>query len=192
MFTTSTTKALGVPRLFTQQFINLAFVVFLHYTEFPSLVEIIFASKSIFRIKNILPTQKSKLEKCSIELLSFKHLYCLFLSHYSLTSRTADPTAEATGFPPYVLKWRAVPMPLAISGVVTTAARGYPLPMPFAMTTVQKNMLLENVCYHCHLPWTQCRNGQVVVYIRISKQMKNEQMIHSIYNQMFMKGYFSK
>ena len=32
-----------------------------------------------------------------------------------LTSSTAEPTAQASGFPPYVLKWRDCPMHLAIS-----------------------------------------------------------------------------
>ena len=40
------------------------------------------------------------------------------------TSRTAMPTADATGLPPNVLKWRAAAMVLATAGVVTTAAIG--------------------------------------------------------------------
>ncbi len=34
------------------------------------------------------------------------------------------PTADATGLPPNVLKWRAAAMVLATAGVVTTAAIG--------------------------------------------------------------------
>ena len=41
-----------------------------------------------------------------------------------LTCKVAIPTAQATGFPPKVLKWRAFPRAWAILGVVTTAANG--------------------------------------------------------------------
>ena len=46
------------------------------------------------------------------------------------TCKTALPTAHATAFPPNVLKWLAPSKLLAISGVVTTAANGKPLPIP--------------------------------------------------------------
>ena len=41
-----------------------------------------------------------------------------------LTSRTANPTVEATGLPPNVLKCKAAVRVLAMAGVVTTAAIG--------------------------------------------------------------------
>ena len=53
-----------------------------------------------------------------------------------LTSITAVPTAHDMGFPPKVLKCRALLIVAAISGVVTTAAMGNPLPIPLAMATV--------------------------------------------------------
>ena len=56
---------------------------------------------------------------------------------FQLTSNTEDPTAHDSGFPPYVLKCRALPILAAISGVVTTAARGNPLPIPLAIVTVK-------------------------------------------------------
>jgi hypothetical protein len=46
------------------------------------------------------------------------------------------PTVEATGFPPNVLKCKAALIVFAMAGVVTTAAIGYPLPIPFAMVTI--------------------------------------------------------
>src|SRR6266699_3377930 len=53
------------------------------------------------------------------------------------TSRTARPMAHETGLPPKVLKYS---MPLsneaAISGVLTTAARGCPLPMDLPIVTI--------------------------------------------------------
>ena len=55
----------------------------------------------------------------------------------SMISRTARPMAQETGFPPKVLKYS---MPLskapAISGVVTTAPRGWPLPIGFPRVTM--------------------------------------------------------
>ena len=54
----------------------------------------------------------------------------------SITSRTARPWAQATGLPPKVLKWIREARAWAIFGVVTTAARAQPLPMPFAMVTM--------------------------------------------------------
>lgn len=57
--------------------------------------------------------------------------------HYSqLTSNTEIPTAQAMGLPPKVLKWSAWDMVLAMAGVVTTAAKGNPLPMLLAMVTI--------------------------------------------------------
>ena len=44
--------------------------------------------------------------------------------------RTALPPAAHMGLAPNVLKWMRSFMTAAISGVVTTAARGRPLPMP--------------------------------------------------------------
>ena len=41
-----------------------------------------------------------------------------------------------TGLPPKVLKWMRLASTCAISGVVTTAASGQPLPMPLAMVTM--------------------------------------------------------
>ena len=58
------------------------------------------------------------------------------------TSSTEDPTAQDRGLPPYVLKWRAPPITAAISGVVTTAARGKPLPIPLAIVTENENRLV--------------------------------------------------
>lgn len=54
-----------------------------------------------------------------------------------LTSRTAEPTADAKGLPAKVLKCRASPSTDAISGVVTTAPIGNPLPIPLASVTAQ-------------------------------------------------------
>lgn len=53
----------------------------------------------------------------------------------TLTSRTVDPTAQERGFPPNVLKCSALVRVWEISLVVTTAARGKPFPIPFAMVT---------------------------------------------------------
>ena len=54
-----------------------------------------------------------------------------------MTSRTAWPIAALTGFPPNVLKYS---MPLlndaATSGVVTTAANGWPLPSGLPRVTI--------------------------------------------------------
>ena len=50
-------------------------------------------------------------------------------------SNTALPTAHANGLPPYVLKCAAPFSESAMSRVVTTAASGNPLPMPFAIVT---------------------------------------------------------
>lgn len=60
----------------------------------------------------------------------------MFFCYAELTSKTAMPTVEATGFPPKVLKCKAALIVLAMAGVVTTAAIGYPLPIPFAMVTM--------------------------------------------------------
>ena len=57
-----------------------------------------------------------------------------------LTSKTADPTAQASGFPPNVLKCSASLNDAAICGVGTTAARGKPLPMPLAIVTAVKQI----------------------------------------------------
>lgn len=57
----------------------------------------------------------------------------------ALTSRTAEPTAQDIGFPPKVLKKLAALRACAISGVVTTAASGNPLPMPLAIVTVGRD-----------------------------------------------------
>ena len=56
--------------------------------------------------------------------------------YHRLTSRTAIPTALAKGLPPNVLKWSACESVAAILGVVTTAAIGKPLPIPFAIVTI--------------------------------------------------------
>ena len=47
-----------------------------------------------------------------------------------MASSTAEPTAQATGLPPNVLKCRACDITEAISLVVTTAAIGNPLAIP--------------------------------------------------------------
>jgi len=57
------------------------------------------------------------------------------IGKHILTSRTMEPTVHARGFPPNVLMWRACCNDLAISGVVTTAAIGNPLPIDFAIVT---------------------------------------------------------
>ena len=54
----------------------------------------------------------------------------------SMAFRTALPPAEQTGFPPNVLKCNLRDIVLAISSVVTTAAKGSPFPMPLAMVTM--------------------------------------------------------
>lgn len=54
----------------------------------------------------------------------------------SMAFKTALPPAEHTGFPPKVLKCSRCDIFLAISSVVTTAARGNPLPMPLAIVTM--------------------------------------------------------
>ena len=61
-----------------------------------------------------------------------------------LTSRTAEPTALAIGLPPNVLKCDAWERVCAIFGVVTTAANGNPLPMPFAIVTEIKYIKKES------------------------------------------------
>jgi len=48
----------------------------------------------------------------------------------------AIPAAQETGLPPKVLKWIRLARVLKILGVVTTAAKGTPLPIPFAMVTM--------------------------------------------------------
>ena len=53
-----------------------------------------------------------------------------------LTSKTADATEQAIGFPPNVLKYNACDKVLAISGVVTIAPIGNPLPIPLAIVTM--------------------------------------------------------
>ena len=53
----------------------------------------------------------------------------------ALTSSTVDPTAQASGFPPKVLKCIALVILCAIFGDVTTAASGKPLPIPLAIVT---------------------------------------------------------
>ena len=47
-----------------------------------------------------------------------------------MASSTAEPTAQATGLPPNVLKCRACDITEAISLVVTTAAIGNPFAIP--------------------------------------------------------------
>ena len=66
--------------------------------------------------------------------LTFRLLACRPSS--SIALRTALPPAEHTGFPPKVLKCSRCDMVLAISSVVTTAASGSPLPIPFAIVTI--------------------------------------------------------
>ena len=57
----------------------------------------------------------------------------------SITRSTSRPPAQHTGLPPNVLKCRRCAIVDAISGVVTTAASGSPLPMPYrAPTTGQQ------------------------------------------------------
>mmetsp|Transcript_27549 Transcript_27549/g.70159 ORF Transcript_27549/g.70159 Transcript_27549/m.70159 type:complete len:202 (+) Transcript_27549:459-1064(+) len=63
-------------------------------------------------------------------------LQCSCRRSWSTTRSTARPPALHTGLPPYVLKCSLPAMEAAISGVVTTAARGRPLPMPLAMVTM--------------------------------------------------------
>lgn len=46
------------------------------------------------------------------------------------------PIVHAIGFPPYVLKCPAFVKAFAIFGVVTTAPKGYPLPIPLAIVTM--------------------------------------------------------
>ena len=54
-----------------------------------------------------------------------------------MTSRTASPISQETGFPPKVLKY-SIPLAnaAAISGVVTTAASGCPLPIGLPIVTM--------------------------------------------------------
>ena len=59
----------------------------------------------------------------------------------ALTSSTVDPTAQASGFPPNVLKCIALVILCAISGDVTTAASGKPLPIPLAIVTKRNKNL---------------------------------------------------
>lgn len=60
-------------------------------------------------------------------------------THASLALHTSRPT-EASARPvcqhTHVLKWMRLDRAAATSGVVTTAARGRPLPMPFAIVTM--------------------------------------------------------
>ena len=65
---------------------------------------------------------------------TFKLLACSPSS--SIALKTALPPAEHTGFPPKVLKCSRCDIFFAISSVVTTAARGKPLPMPLAIVTM--------------------------------------------------------
>ena len=53
-----------------------------------------------------------------------------------MTSITAIPIAQETGFPPNVLKNSMSPNEEAISGVVKTAAMGCPFPIGFPITTM--------------------------------------------------------
>lgn len=66
--------------------------------------------------------------------LSFKYdpTTCAFSWRFSfsITLKTASPAAVHTGFPPKVLKKLRRVRTFAISGVVTTAPRGIPFPMP--------------------------------------------------------------
>ena len=54
------------------------------------------------------------------------------------------------GFPPNVLKWYALLIVCAISGVVMTAASGNPLPIPLAVVTVTQTRHLKKKekCVH--------------------------------------------
>ena len=52
-----------------------------------------------------------------------------------MTSSVARPWVIETGLPPNVLKWMRFVMVRAISGRVTQAPSGAPLPIPLAMVT---------------------------------------------------------
>ena len=52
-----------------------------------------------------------------------------------MTSSVASPWVIETGLPPKVLKWMRFVIVLAISGRVTHAPSGTPLPIPLAIVT---------------------------------------------------------
>ena len=54
----------------------------------------------------------------------------------SITCSTARAPAMTMGLPPNVLKWSLEARVWAISGVVTTAPIGRPLPIAFAIVTI--------------------------------------------------------
>ena len=76
-----------------------------------------------------------------------------------ITRSTSRPPAQHTGLPPNVLKCRRCAIVDAISGVVTTAARGSPLPMPYT----GYHSRIGNTLLHVRLrmanpPKTACRS----------------------------------
>lgn len=72
---------------------------------------------------------------------------------FTFTSKTEIPTADAKGLPPKVLKIEACVRHSAISEVVTTAAKGKPLPIPMANFLLIKkfvrktNSLFQTFCH---------------------------------------------
>ena len=93
---------------------------------------------------------------------SQKQVYAWHSQIVRLTSSTAEPTEQAMGLPPNVLKWRAFPIVSAISGVVATAASGKPLPIPFAITTVRnKHLIIIDVQCRKRVPKPYTENWAV-------------------------------
>ena len=77
----------------------------------------------------------------------------------SMTSRVARPWVMQIGFPPKVLKWMRLVSVLEISGRVTIAPSGMPLPMPLAMVTTsgvtpQFSKAQKAVPVRPNPPWT--------------------------------------
>ena len=98
-------------------------------------------------------------KKSSVNSNSTEKLYLQLrrtVSMVRLTSRTAEPTALAIGLPPNVLKCDAWERVCAIFGVVTTAANGNPLPMPFAIVTEIKYNKIESFLYNLRLSFQDC------------------------------------
>lgn len=77
-------------------------------------------------------------------------LQCTWRFSLSRTLSTASPPAEQTGFPPKVLNCIFWASTLAISGVVTTAPSGKPLPIPWILESQLNSLNLwrESGSFH--------------------------------------------
>ena len=114
--------------------------------------------KSYLRLLIFFSGNSVKLE---VLCLLLKFNFCSFFfpgdtKRVRLTSRTAEPTALAIGLPPNVMKCDAWERVCAIFGVVTTAANGNPLPMPFAIVTEIKCIKIESFLYNLLCSFQDC------------------------------------